>query len=83
MVVYGVFRSFQTLRVIFMQRTLQGFEWVVRDVHKLRDYLEGVDSIDLNNPDFEILKDSPMLGGHTFKLEIGTRYRTSVGFTVC
>ncbi|KAG6842028.1 hypothetical protein C0991_003554 [Blastosporella zonata] len=48
----------------------EGFEWVVRDVHKLRDLVEGVDVPDTENTDFEILKQSPMLGDNKFKLEI-------------
>ncbi|KAG6910940.1 hypothetical protein DXG01_005994 [Tephrocybe rancida] len=47
-----------------------GFEWVVRDVHKLRDFVEGVDGPDIENTEFEILKQSPMLGDNKFKLEI-------------
>lgn len=48
----------------------QGFEWDVRDVHKLRDFVEGVESQD-GDGDFEILKQSPVLGDNKFKLEIG------------
>jgi hypothetical protein len=53
----------------------QGFEWDVRDVHKLRDFVEGVDSPQDNDQaehgNFEILKQSPVLGDNKFKLEIG------------
>lgn len=58
----------------------QGFEWDVRDVHKLRDFVEGVESStnqdDNDTPaelhgNFEILKQSPVLGDNKFKLEIG------------
>ncbi|KAF5387664.1 hypothetical protein D9615_000593 [Tricholomella constricta] len=52
------------------QWSFMGFEWVVRDVHKLRDFVEGVDATETENPDFEILKQSPMLGDNKFKLEI-------------
>lgn len=48
----------------------QGFEWDVRDVHKLRDFVEGVEPQDDDN-NFEILKQSPVLGDNKFKLEIG------------
>jgi len=37
----------------------------------LRDLVEGVDAVEVENPDFEILKQSPMLGDNKFKLEIG------------
>lgn len=55
----------------------QGFEWAIRDVHKLRDFVEGVGPTDSEQEgstpdDFEILKHSPMLGDNKFKLEIGT-----------
>ncbi|TFK71759.1 hypothetical protein BDN72DRAFT_764405 [Pluteus cervinus] len=55
------------------QWTFMGFEWVVRDVHKLRDYIEGLPPSDDNTAeqdDPEILKESPMLGDNKFKLEI-------------
>ena len=55
-----------------LTQTPQGFEWLVRDVHRLRDLVEGVDAVEVENPDFEILKQSPMLGDNKFKLEIGT-----------
>lgn len=48
----------------------QGFEWDVRDVHKLRDFVEGVEPQD-DDGNFEILKQSPVLGDNKFKLEIG------------
>jgi hypothetical protein len=51
----------------------------VRDVAKLRDFVEGcgVQQEDTESPTtgpdgFEILKESPMLGDGKFKLEIGT-----------
>lgn len=58
---------------------MQAFEWVVRDVHKLRDFVENSDTTDTpvepdeatNLGDFEILKESPELGDGKFKLEIG------------
>jgi hypothetical protein len=56
----------------------QGFEWDVRDVHKLRDFVEDVErSVHQDDHDqaehgnFEILKQSPILGDNKFKLEIG------------
>ncbi|GLB34028.1 hypothetical protein LshimejAT787_0109120 [Lyophyllum shimeji] len=52
------------------QWTFMGFEWVVRDVHKLRDYVENMDATETENPDYEILKQSPTLGDGKFKLEI-------------
>ncbi|KAF9534771.1 hypothetical protein CPB83DRAFT_842918 [Crepidotus variabilis] len=59
------------------QWTFTGFEWAVRDVHKLRDFVEGVNSAEegsqlliSDHGDFEILKQSPVLGDSKFKLEI-------------
>lgn len=55
----------------------QAFEWVVRDVQKLKEHIEslhdsGTSSHDAEgNGEFEILKESPMLGDGKFKLEIG------------
>ncbi|KAF8076622.1 hypothetical protein FPV67DRAFT_1472097, partial [Lyophyllum atratum] len=51
------------------QWSFMGFEWAVRDVHKLRDYVESIDATETENPEFEILKQSPMVGDK-FKLEI-------------
>jgi hypothetical protein len=58
---------------------LQAFEWIVRDVHKLRDFVEGHEHTDSQqgaqnvngHGDFEVLKESPILGDGKFKLEIG------------
>jgi len=58
---------------------LQGFDWAVKDVHRLRDFVEGgaqVGATDTaaapdNTGDFEILKQSPMIGDSKYKLEIG------------
>ncbi len=51
---------------------MQAFEWVVRDVHRLRDYVENINTVsDVEGCDFDILKESPMLGDGKFKLEIG------------
>jgi hypothetical protein len=60
----------------------QAFEWVVQDVGKLRDFVEGTDLGE--NPDgraeadrrgeFEILRESPMLGDGKYKLEIGKKF---------
>jgi hypothetical protein len=51
----------------------------VRDVSKLRQFIEHVDTPSednmiedpVSNDDFELLKESPMLGDGKFKLEIG------------
>ncbi|PPQ65572.1 hypothetical protein CVT26_000521 [Gymnopilus dilepis] len=57
----------------------QGFEWAIRDVHKLRDFVEGIEPPVLGDgtrppaataADFEILNQSPFIGDHKFKLEI-------------
>ncbi|KAI0268185.1 hypothetical protein BC834DRAFT_821689 [Gloeopeniophorella convolvens] len=55
------------------------FEWVVQDVTKLRDLVEGrgpdeAESDGSRTPDrdeFELLRESPMLGDGKYKLEIG------------
>ena len=52
------------------------FEWLVRDVQRLKDFVEGKDAVgneteNLGPDDFEVLKQSPMLGEDKFKLEIG------------
>ena len=55
----------------------------MRDVHKLRDFVEGKTSQApdgartdgsnrLDRDEFEILKESPMLGDGKYKLEIGS-----------
>ncbi|KAJ3475752.1 hypothetical protein NLI96_g11631 [Meripilus lineatus] len=55
------------------------FEWIIRDVHKLKEYIESTDtSFNSESPlagspsanDFDILKESPTLGDGKFKLEI-------------
>ena len=53
----------------------QAFEWVVRDVSRLRDHIENNTTIEGNeepygDEEFEILKESPELGDGKFKLEI-------------
>ncbi|TRM68172.1 hypothetical protein BD626DRAFT_450521 [Schizophyllum amplum] len=54
------------------QWTFMGFEWMVKDVQKLCDVIEGVD-VDAatadEHEDFDILKQSPVLDSR-FKLEI-------------
>lgn len=57
---------------------LQAFEWVVQDVGKLRDFVEGRGSNETTDgragpdrDDFEVLRESPMLGDGKYKLEIG------------
>ncbi|KAJ7167467.1 hypothetical protein C8R46DRAFT_1093094 [Mycena filopes] len=66
------------------QWSFMGFEWVVRDVHKLRDFVEGVElepEVEAESTDdelgstvgpdnFEILKQAPLIGDEKFKLEI-------------
>ncbi|CCM04873.1 uncharacterized protein FIBRA_07066 [Fibroporia radiculosa] len=62
------------------QWSFTAFEWIVRDVHKLRDFVEGPDTVGTTGdfaqesiPDtdeFEILKESPVIGDAKFKLEI-------------
>ncbi|KAG6821523.1 hypothetical protein H0H93_000032 [Arthromyces matolae] len=66
-------QSFCTPQLISMLHLVKGFEWIVRDLHKLRDFVEGVEGEPPNteNCDFEVLKHSPMLGDNKFKLEIG------------
>ncbi|KAF9268194.1 hypothetical protein L218DRAFT_853507 [Marasmius fiardii PR-910] len=76
--------------------SFMGFEWVVRDIHKLRDFVEGREGLLLNEgenggnlshestgndgdpaenstiaDDFEVLKQSPIIGDNKFKVEIG------------
>ncbi|OCH94348.1 hypothetical protein OBBRIDRAFT_723203 [Obba rivulosa] len=58
----------------------KAFEWIVRDLHKLRDFVEATDLpevagetsdiLESGADTFEILKESPMLGDGKFKLEI-------------
>lgn len=54
---------------------IQAFEWVVRDVHKLRDFIEAQqassDEEISEKSTFEILKEAPIMGDQKFKLEIG------------
>ncbi|KAJ7653478.1 hypothetical protein B0H17DRAFT_1100681 [Mycena rosella] len=60
------------------QWSFVGFEWLVRDVHKLRNFVEGAEPDNTEEEqesatgpdDFEILKQSPMIGDDKFKLEI-------------
>ncbi|KAG6880167.1 hypothetical protein C0992_004619 [Termitomyces sp. T32_za158] len=47
-----------------------GFEWIVHDVRRLRDFVENVGGQNTENADFEVLKQSPILGDKEFKLEI-------------
>lgn len=64
-------------RAFFCFILVQAFEWVVRDVRKLKEYVEGREDEEdatvstAENDDFEILKESPMMGDGKFKLEIG------------
>ena len=58
----------------------QAFEWVVPDVRKLRDFVEGrspEDAVDgrsgsdRDRDAFGVLRESPTLGDGKYKLEIG------------
>ncbi|KAF7290979.1 BTB domain-containing protein [Mycena chlorophos] len=64
------------------QWSFMGFEWVVRDVHKLRDFVEGIveseDGAELEADSFEVLKGAPLIGDDKFKLEIA---RPTIGET--
>ena len=60
---------------------VQAFEWVVRDVSRLRDHIEGVSAPvgegdappeEIDDDEFEVLRESPELGDGKFKLEICT-----------
>ncbi|KIJ56759.1 hypothetical protein M422DRAFT_57400 [Sphaerobolus stellatus SS14] len=59
----------QTMR----QWNFTALEWVVRDVHALRDYVEQTPTVDPDNEGseepYELLRESPLLGDK-FKLEI-------------
>ncbi|KAH8094882.1 hypothetical protein BXZ70DRAFT_1001284 [Cristinia sonorae] len=49
------------------------FEWVVRDVQKLKEYVEDSEAPGSNSSEggtFDVLKESPTLGDGKFKLEI-------------
>jgi hypothetical protein len=69
-------------------RMCQAFEWVVNDVAKLRDFVEddnghGQDEtpegrVGPDRDEFEILRESPMLGDGKYKLEIGTKQAISL-----
>ncbi|KIY49431.1 hypothetical protein FISHEDRAFT_41134, partial [Fistulina hepatica ATCC 64428] len=49
---------------------LQGFEWIVRDLHRLKDSIERSESIEpVDDDEFEILKQSFVLGDNKFKIE--------------
>lgn len=58
----------------------QAFEWIVKDVQKLKQFIEesstsdGAEGSEGNASlgDFEVLKESPTIGDGKFKLEIGT-----------
>ena len=52
--------------------SMKGFEWMVKDVQKLCDVIEGVGEGESSeeHEDFDILKQSPVLDNR-FKLEIG------------
>ncbi|KZT12724.1 uncharacterized protein LAESUDRAFT_808275 [Laetiporus sulphureus 93-53] len=62
------------------QWSFSAFEWIVRDVRRLRDFVEAPEATDQTDesdepatPDagyFEILRESPVIGDGKFKLEI-------------
>ncbi|KAI0650571.1 hypothetical protein C8Q79DRAFT_901071 [Trametes meyenii] len=55
------------------QWNFHAFEWVVRDVNRLRDHVENPTSEEEpDDDDFEILKEGVDLGDGKFKLEIST-----------
>ncbi|KAH9850752.1 hypothetical protein C2E23DRAFT_834054 [Lenzites betulinus] len=73
------------------QWNFHAFEWVVRDVSRLKDHIENPTATEgegsTDDDEFEILKDSPELGDGKFKLEISatrdTEFRPDVeGSTV-
>ena len=50
----------------------QAFEWIVLDVSRLQQFVEGPSPSDGAEKDtFEILREGPILGDQKFKLEIG------------
>ena len=54
------------------QFPIQAFEWVVRDVHRLRDHVERSDRADASSANtFDVLTEEPTLADGKFKLEIG------------
>jgi len=64
------------------------FEWLVHDVRKLRDFVEGRTSEDAvdgrggpDRDDFGVLRESPTLGDGKYKLEISMR-QTGYYFSV-
>ena len=58
---------------------MKGFEWMVKDVQKLCDVIEGAgeDESSEDHEDFDILKQSPVLDNR-FKLEIGIQRAASL-----
>ncbi len=71
-------------RAVDSSRRLKAFEWTVRNVRELRDYIEGIETQNsLEGPSFDessdskdgaipaILKEAPLIGDGKFKLEIG------------
>jgi hypothetical protein len=68
-------------------RVSQAFEWVVHDVRKLRDFVEGrspEDAVDgrggSDRDAFGVLRESPTLGDGKYKLEIGMRHAAPFPF---
>lgn len=74
-----VYSSHDHSAPILHAEILQAFEWVVRDVHRLTALIESEQEVEdeqdasraQDAQDFEILKQSPLLGDGKFKLEIG------------
>ncbi|KAI0720293.1 hypothetical protein C8T65DRAFT_705891 [Cerioporus squamosus] len=61
------------------QWNFHAFEWVVRDVSRLKDHIEGTSASvgegeappeEVDDDEFEVLRESPELGDGKFKLEI-------------
>ncbi|TFK28868.1 hypothetical protein FA15DRAFT_664954 [Coprinopsis marcescibilis] len=56
------------------QWSITGFEWAIKDVTKLREFVEGISSGEGQNTltadDFDLLKQSPLLGDNKYKLEV-------------
>lgn len=51
---------------------------MVRDVSKLRDFVERLENSEGSTSqidEFELLKESPMMGDGKFKLEIGAQFQ--------
>lgn len=70
-------RWFLWLSCLTSRFIAQAFEWVVRDVSRLRDYIENPplmaeseNAAEELDDEFDVLRESPELGDGKFKLEI-------------